>query len=108
MIFRDSHIVLDPFSKWKIWIQGSGGYGTCVIYDLFFKSIGRQNDYFDPQPDSSIQPKAQGLLHMECDFHRTPYMRIISKDLESTQARAPHNLEASRKVLRKDILKVEF
>ena len=34
----------------------------------------------DPQPDSSIQPKARRLLHMECDFHRTPYMKIISED----------------------------
>jgi hypothetical protein len=22
----------------------------------------------DPQPESTTQPKAQGLLHMECDF----------------------------------------
>jgi hypothetical protein len=22
----------------------------------------------DPQPESTTQPKARGLLHMECDF----------------------------------------
>jgi len=47
--------------------------------------------------------RLRGILHMECNFHCTPYMRIISKDLESTRARAPHSLDASRKVLRKDI-----
>jgi hypothetical protein len=28
----------------------------------------------DPQPESTTQPKARGLLHMECDFAITlPY-----------------------------------
>jgi len=25
-------------------------------------------DWFDPQPNSSIQPKARGLLYIECEF----------------------------------------
>jgi len=34
----------------------------------------------DPQLDSSIQLKVRGLLNMECDFHHTPYMKIIFGD----------------------------
>ena len=34
---------------------------------------------------------------MECDFHRTSYMKIIFEDLKSTRARAPRSLEAARK-----------
>jgi len=30
-------------------------------------------NWFDPQSDSMIQPKARGLLHTKCEFHRTPY-----------------------------------
>ena len=47
------------------------GYGTCGINGLFFKGDLKDfisEDWFDPQPDSAIQPKARGLLHMERDF----------------------------------------
>jgi hypothetical protein len=57
-----------------------GGCGTRVISDLSFKFIRKTKkikDQFDPQPDYSIQPKAQGLLYMECDFHRIPYKRRV-------------------------------
>jgi hypothetical protein len=39
-------------------LEGCGIRG--IDYLFFFKC--------DPQPDSPIQPKARGLLHMECDF----------------------------------------
>ena len=28
----------------------------------------KQKDWSDPQPDSTIQPKARGLLHMEREY----------------------------------------
>ena len=28
----------------------------------------KEKDWSDPQPDSAIQPKAQGLLHMEREY----------------------------------------
>ena len=31
----------------------------------------------DPQSDFLIQPKPRELLHMECNFWRTTYMKII-------------------------------
>jgi hypothetical protein len=56
-----------------------GGCGTQVISDLFFKYARRQRhktqDLIDPQLVSASQPKAWGLLHMECEFNRTPYKR---------------------------------
>ena len=39
---------------------------TCVINGNFFKY--RPEDRNDPQPDPSVQPKARGLLHMECEY----------------------------------------
>jgi hypothetical protein len=50
-----------------------GGCGVRGIDYLFFqiclkKCVRKIQDYSDPQLDSSIQPKARGLLHMECDF----------------------------------------
>jgi hypothetical protein len=48
----------------------------------------------DPQPESTTQPKARGLLHMECDFAITlPYqLRLqdnagIAEDLQEQRSR---------------------
>ena len=44
---------------------------TCGINGLFFKGDLKDfisEDWFDHQPDSAIQPKARGLLHIERDF----------------------------------------
>jgi hypothetical protein len=39
------------------------------FYGIFLPKL-----QMDPQPESATQPKAQGLLHMECDFAITlPY-----------------------------------
>ena len=49
-----------------------GGCGIRVIDGLFFKFLEDKDqkieDWFDPQPDSAIQPKTRGLLHMEREF----------------------------------------
>ena len=58
-------------SKWRDLDLRLEGYGTCGINGLFFKGDLKDftsEDWFDPQPDSVIQPKARGLLHMERDF----------------------------------------
>ena len=34
----------------------------------FFSKIMKEKDWSDPQPDSVIQPKARGLLHMEREY----------------------------------------
>jgi hypothetical protein len=53
-----------------------GGCETRGIDYLFFKSTRRikrkDSRLFDPQLDSLIQPKALGLLHMECDYSSHP------------------------------------
>jgi hypothetical protein len=49
--------------------QGSGA--PChVSFDFFsgFFRIFLPKLQMDPQPESATQPKARGLLHMECDF----------------------------------------
>jgi hypothetical protein len=49
--------------------QGSGA--PChVSFDFFsgFFGIILPELQMDPQPESTTQPKARGLLHMECDF----------------------------------------
>jgi hypothetical protein len=55
--------------------QGSGA--SChVSFDFFsgFYGIILPELQIDPQPESMTQPKARGLLHMECDFAITlPY-----------------------------------
>ena len=47
----------------------------CHKWQLFSKTVLISNedlknpeDKDDPQPDPSVQPKAQGLLHMECEY----------------------------------------
>ena len=37
------------------------------IFQIFWK-IKKEKDWSDPQPDSAIQPKARGLLHMEREY----------------------------------------
>ena len=41
---------------------------------------------------------------MECDCHRTPYMKIILEGLKSTWAGAPRSLSAAKKVLEMHVL----
>jgi hypothetical protein len=49
--------------------QGSGA--SCHVSSGFFSrffGIILPELQMDPQPESTTQPKARGLLHMECDF----------------------------------------
>jgi hypothetical protein len=54
----------DPWIDYLI-ISRLGGYATPII-QIF--QDGRFGIKIDPQLESGTQPKARGLLHMECDF----------------------------------------
>jgi hypothetical protein len=59
----------------KYLTQGSGA--PCHVSFCFFSGFFRiflPKLQMDPQPESTTQPKARALLHMECDFAITlPY-----------------------------------
>jgi hypothetical protein len=75
--------------------QGSGA--PCHVSFGFFSGffgIFLPKLQMDPQPESTTQPKARGLLHMECDFAITlPYqLRLqdnmsIVEDLQGQHSR---------------------
>jgi hypothetical protein len=75
--------------------QGSGA--LCHVSFGFFSGffgILLPKLQMDPQPESTTQPKAQGLLHMECDFAiAVPYqLRLqdnagIVEDLQGQRSR---------------------
>jgi hypothetical protein len=75
--------------------QGSGA--LChVSFDFFsgFYGIILLELQMDPQPESTTQPKARGLLHMECDFAiALPYQfrlqdnTVIVEDLQEQHSR---------------------
>ena len=47
---------------------GAAGYVHQRFIFQFFWEIMKEKDWSDPQPDSAIQPKARGLLHMEREY----------------------------------------
>jgi hypothetical protein len=55
----------DPSIDYLIISRLEGYYATPIIQ--FFKDR-RFSIKIDPQLESATQPKARGLLHMECDF----------------------------------------
>ena len=55
----------DPWIDYLIISRLGGCYATPIIQ--FFQD-GRCRIKIDPQPESTTQPKARELLHMECDF----------------------------------------
>jgi hypothetical protein len=68
---------LRTLSKYKMTLQFERKYSTqgsgapCHVYFSFFcgfYGIILPEHQMDPQPESATQPKARGLLHMECDF----------------------------------------
>jgi hypothetical protein len=72
---QDSRASQDTFCKMtlqferKYSTQGSGA--PCHVSFGFFSGffgIFLPKLQMDPQPESTTQPKARGLLHMECDF----------------------------------------
>jgi hypothetical protein len=82
--------------KRKYSTQGSGA--PCHVSFSFFSrffGIFLPKFQMDPQPESTTQPKARGLLHMECDFAiALPYQfRLqdntgIVEDLQGRHSRA--------------------
>jgi hypothetical protein len=57
-----------PFER-KYSTQGSGApYHVSFGFFSGFFGIILPELQMDPQPESTTQPKARGLLHMECDF----------------------------------------
>jgi hypothetical protein len=58
----------------------------------------------DPQPESSTQPKARGLLHMECDFAiALPYQLQLQDNVgifEELQERHSRTLGTTREDFR--------
>jgi hypothetical protein len=68
MAFVDTE---DPWIDYLI-ISRLGGYCATPIIQFFQE--GRFRIKIDPQLEFMTQPKARGLLHMECDFATTlPY-----------------------------------
>jgi len=57
-------------SKWRDLNSRLGGCGIYVseIYFSNFLKNKEEKDRSDPQPNSMIQPKARGLLHMEREY----------------------------------------
>jgi hypothetical protein len=55
----------DPWIDYLI-ISRLGGYCATPIVQFF--QDGSFRIKIDPQLESATQPKARGLLHMECDF----------------------------------------
>jgi hypothetical protein len=55
----------DPWIDCLI-ISRLGGFYATPIIQIF--QDGRFGIKIDPQLESTTQPKARGLLHMECDF----------------------------------------
>jgi hypothetical protein len=55
----------DPWIDYLIISRLRGCYATPII-QIF--QDGRFRIKIDPQLESATQPKARGLLHMECDF----------------------------------------
>jgi hypothetical protein len=80
---------LDPFSK-----PGRFGFKTrglrdmwhrlLIFSNLFEKKVRKIQDSCDPQPDSPIQPKARGLLHMECDFSIAHHTKEVIRGMSTS------------------------
>ena len=68
------------------------GLRDMCIRDLFFKFFGKikkEKDWSDPQPDSAIQPKARGLLHMEREYF-AHHIWSRFRGLSTSQPRSNH------------------
>ena len=52
----------------KFKTRGCEIYVSEIYFSIFLKNKEEEKDWSDPQPDSTIQPKARGLLHMEREY----------------------------------------
>ena len=68
-----------------------GGCGICAseIYFSIFLENNKGKDWSDPQSDSAIQPKARGLLHMECEYF-AHHIWSRFRGLSTSQPRSNH------------------
>ena len=76
-------------SKWRDLNSRLGGCGIYVS-EIYFSNILENNekkDWSDPQPDSAIQPKARGLLHMEREYF-AHHIWSRFRDLSTSQPRS--------------------
>ena len=58
-------------SKWRDLnsrLGGCGIYVSEIYFSIFLKNKEEEKDWSVPQSDSTIQPKARGLLHMEREY----------------------------------------
>jgi hypothetical protein len=85
--------------------QGSGA--PCHVSFSFFSGffgIFLAKLQIDPQPESTTQPKARGLLHMECDFAiALPYQLRLQGNtgiVENLQGQHSRTLGATREDFR--------
>jgi hypothetical protein len=85
--------------------QGSGA--PChMSFGFFFGFFGifLPKLQMDPQPESTTQPKARGLLHMECDFAiALPYLLRIQDNagiVEDLQGQHSRTLGTTREDFR--------
>ena len=88
---------------------GVAGYVYQRFVFNFFWKIMKEKDWSDPQPDSAIQPKTRGLLHMEREYfahHIWSRFRGLStsqsqrnwKYLEDYSTYLKEGLEATRRM----------
>ena len=89
-----------------------GGCGICaseIYFSNFLKNKEGEKDWSDPQPDSTIQSKARGLLYMEREYfahHIWSRLRGLStsqprnnlKYLENYSVHQKEDLEATKRV----------
>jgi hypothetical protein len=89
----------------KYSIQGSGApfHVSFGFFSRFFE-IFLPKLQMDPQPESTTQPKARGLLHMECDFAITlPYQFQLQDNtgiVQDLQGQHPRTLGTTREDFR--------
>ena len=96
----DSFLLMEDFSffheftlilksKWRDLNSRLGGCGICVseiYFSIFLENKEGEKDWSDPQPDSTIQPKARGLLHMEREYF-AHHIWLRFGDLSTSQPR---------------------
>jgi hypothetical protein len=73
----------DPSIREELLDSRLGGSVPCVLQFFLsgFFGIFLPRLQMDPQPECATQPKARGLLHMECDFAiALPYLFRLQDD----------------------------
>jgi hypothetical protein len=58
-------------------LGAAGHVSSTTYFSKFLEDKDRRFRANLTQPDSTSQPKARGLLHMECEFNHTKYKRRL-------------------------------